>query len=124
MTMDRPAGADPGAVSDDPEQLRLEIERTREQLGETVEALVAKADVKARARERAELLSQRLKGTTAQVKEQAAARTSQARAQATARAGQARSQLAGQRRAQAGLAALAAAGVVAGVIVIRRRRRR
>ncbi len=64
MSTDRPAGADPGALPDDPEQLRLEIERTREQLGETVEALVAKTDVKARAKERAkeraEQLSQRL----------------------------------------------------------------
>jgi ElaB/YqjD/DUF883 family membrane-anchored ribosome-binding protein len=32
-----------------PEELRDDIERTRDQLGETVEALVAKTDVKARA---------------------------------------------------------------------------
>ncbi|HEY1920622.1 MAG TPA: DUF3618 domain-containing protein [Streptosporangiaceae bacterium] len=32
-----------------PEELQDDIERTRDQLGETVEALVAKADVKARA---------------------------------------------------------------------------
>lgn len=35
----------------DPDALRAEIERTRAQLGETVEALAAKADVKARAQE-------------------------------------------------------------------------
>jgi hypothetical protein len=86
MTTDRPAGPDASVpVPDDPEQLRQDIDRTREQLGETVEALVAKTDVKARAKERAVQLSGRLKGTTAQVKEQAAAR-----------AGQARSQLAGK----------------------------
>jgi ElaB/YqjD/DUF883 family membrane-anchored ribosome-binding protein len=36
----------------DPEQLRAEIEETRRELGETVAALSAKTDVKARARER------------------------------------------------------------------------
>lgn len=43
------------AGSRTPEQdaLAEEIERTREQLGETVEALAAKADVKARAQRRA-----------------------------------------------------------------------
>ena len=56
-------GQDPGEVGaqqldDDsqksPEQLRAEIEETREDLGDTVEALAAKTDVKTRARERAE----------------------------------------------------------------------
>lgn len=36
----------------DPEQIRHEIEETREQLGETVAALAAKTDVKTRAKER------------------------------------------------------------------------
>jgi ElaB/YqjD/DUF883 family membrane-anchored ribosome-binding protein len=36
----------------DPEEIRREIEATRQDLGDTVEALAAKADVKARARER------------------------------------------------------------------------
>ena len=53
-------GQDPGEVGaqqlDDesqksPEQLRAEIEETREDLGDTVEALAAKTDVKKRARE-------------------------------------------------------------------------
>jgi hypothetical protein len=39
-----------------PEQLRAEIEETREELGDTVEALAAKTDVKARAKERADEL--------------------------------------------------------------------
>jgi hypothetical protein len=38
----------------DPEQIRAEIEATRQELGDTVEALAAKADVKAHARERIE----------------------------------------------------------------------
>ncbi len=94
MTTDQPAGdvtpaAEPPA---DAEQIREEIERTRDQLGETVEALVAKADVKAQAKERVGQVSDRLKGRTAQVKDTAA----QAKEQAAARVGQARSQLAGK----------------------------
>jgi ElaB/YqjD/DUF883 family membrane-anchored ribosome-binding protein len=58
-------GEDPGAVSasavaadhagrtpDDPELLRAEIERTRQDLGETVAALAEKTDVKTRARDK------------------------------------------------------------------------
>ena len=54
-------GEEPGTArtpvaggSKDPEQIRAEIEATRQELGDTVEALVAKADVKAHARERIE----------------------------------------------------------------------
>ena len=47
-------------VTEDPDQaaaqLRAEIEEVREDLGETVEALAAKTDVKARAREKADEL--------------------------------------------------------------------
>jgi hypothetical protein len=35
-----------------PEQIQADIERTREEVGDTVEALAAKTDVKARAQER------------------------------------------------------------------------
>jgi ElaB/YqjD/DUF883 family membrane-anchored ribosome-binding protein len=51
-------GQDPGevgTVGDEkktPEQLRREIDQTREELGETAAALGAKTDVKARAKER------------------------------------------------------------------------
>jgi ElaB/YqjD/DUF883 family membrane-anchored ribosome-binding protein len=38
----------------DPEQIREEIEETRREMGDTVEALAAKADVKARMREKIE----------------------------------------------------------------------
>ena len=107
MTTDRPAETGESAEPDDPEQIRQQIERTREQLSETVEALVAKVDVKARARERVDELSQRWKDTTAQMKErcaqarqQAAERAAQARQQAAERAVQARQQAA-DRAAQA-----------------------
>lgn len=69
----------------DPEQLRQEIERTREELGETVEALIAKADVKARTRERVGEISERLRGATTQAREQATARVGQARTQIVGR---------------------------------------
>lgn len=54
-----------GAVPDDEQELRQDIERTREQLGETVEQLAAKADVKARTRAKAADLAGQVKGKTA-----------------------------------------------------------
>ena len=41
-----------GQTTDDPQQLRADIERTREDLGDTVAALAEKTDVKARARDK------------------------------------------------------------------------
>jgi hypothetical protein len=41
--------AQAGRPPDDPDQLKTEIEQTRQQLGDTVDQLAAKADVKARA---------------------------------------------------------------------------
>jgi Protein of unknown function (DUF3618) len=57
-------------VSDDPQQLAAEIERTRERLGETVEALAAKADVKARAQHKAGQLTGQLKSKANEAKRQ------------------------------------------------------
>jgi hypothetical protein len=51
---------------DDAQQLREEIERTREHLGETVEQLAAKVDVKARAQARAAELTDEVRQATAQ----------------------------------------------------------
>ncbi len=62
---------------DDAQELREEIERTREQLGDTVEALMAKADVKARAQEKAGQFAERMKTTAVQAGQQAAARVGQ-----------------------------------------------
>ena len=46
------AGAGPAgdAIPEDPQELAEDIERTREQLGDTVEALTARLDAKAQAR--------------------------------------------------------------------------
>jgi septal ring factor EnvC (AmiA/AmiB activator) len=50
------------ASPDDAEQLRAQIEQTREHIGQTAEQLVAKADVKARAQAKVTDLTQRAKG--------------------------------------------------------------
>ncbi len=61
----------------DVEALREEIKQTRAELGETVQALAAKADVKARAKEQVELTKQKAKAqvhdATGKVREAAAA---------------------------------------------------
>jgi Protein of unknown function (DUF3618) len=69
------------APPDNPEELKQEIERTREQLGETVEALAAKADVKAQARAKASQVTGRLRSRTAQARQRAAATTGRLRRQ-------------------------------------------
>jgi septal ring factor EnvC (AmiA/AmiB activator) len=79
-------GAAPGQP-DGTQALQEEIERTRVHLGETVEALMAKVDVKARAQDEASRLIGRLKARAVQARTQAAARAAQARQQAAAAAG-------------------------------------
>jgi hypothetical protein len=69
------------------EQIQQEIERTRERLGETVEELAAKADVKARAQAKA-----------ADVKAQAQAKAADAKVKATELSGQVRRSPVVQRR--------------------------
>ena len=63
-----------GTVPGDEQELRQEIEHTREQLGETVDQLVAKTDVKGRARAKAAGLTGRVKASTVQVRARAAER--------------------------------------------------
>jgi hypothetical protein len=79
------AGQDVSAAAaappDDPQQLAEEIERTREQLGETVEQLAGKADVKTRAQDKASQLTGRLKGKAGQARQQAAATAGQVQRQ-------------------------------------------
>jgi Protein of unknown function (DUF3618) len=47
-----------GAEQKTPEEIRAEIETTREQLGDTASALASKTDVKARAKEKVEGVKQ------------------------------------------------------------------
>ncbi|KMO96846.1 DUF3618 domain-containing protein [Streptomyces roseus] len=51
-----PTPGDPGSA-----ELRDQVERTRDELGKTVEALAAKADVKAQAKEKAALVSDQIR---------------------------------------------------------------
>ncbi|MEU1397721.1 DUF3618 domain-containing protein [Micromonospora zamorensis] len=74
-----------GNGTGDTEALREEIRRTRVELGETMEALAAKADVKARLKVSAEQAKERMR-------EQAAQTVARVRGQAVRGAGMARAQ--------------------------------
>jgi hypothetical protein len=91
-------------------ELQQEIERTREHLGQTVEELAAKADVKSRARAKTADVKSRARATTAEVKRKAADASGQVR----------RSQVV-QRRWP--LAAAAAGVILIGSIAVWRRRK-
>jgi cobalamin biosynthesis Mg chelatase CobN len=71
------------AASGDEQELRAEIEQTREQLGQTVEQLAAKADVKGRMRAKAAQLTGRAKGKTAQARAKATDRGTGVHSQVT-----------------------------------------
>lgn len=58
--------------ADTPEQVREQVEQTRLELGETIEALSAKADVTARAREKTAELRQRAAVATGELRQVAA----------------------------------------------------
>jgi Protein of unknown function (DUF3618) len=117
-----PGGAAPG----NPDELMAEIERTRAELGDTVDALAAKADVKARAQQRAAEVSGQLKGRVDEVKAGLTSRAGQLKGELAGKAGQTRqavtergktvlgpsqptAQRARQRAAQAGTSAWQAA---------------
>jgi hypothetical protein len=76
--------------ADDVQELRQEIEQTRERLGETVEQLVAKTDVKARAKDQVAALAGRVKGQASQTRAQAVERARKMRSQLPGQAGGAR----------------------------------
>ncbi len=120
----RPADAPPDNV----QELTEEIERTRTQLGETVGALAAKADVKARAQEKAADARQKVLAVGGQVKDQVTSGIAQAAATVWARTPE-QVQRAAQRaadsarRRRAPLAAAAAGTLLVGWLIARRRRR-
>jgi hypothetical protein len=112
------------APPDNLQALTEEIERTRTELGETVEALAAKADVKARAQDRAADAKQTILDVGGQVKSgtaQAAATVWNAAPEPVQRAAKRAADGARQRRAP--LAAAAAAALLVGWLIARRRRR-
>jgi hypothetical protein len=55
-----------------PEEIRRDIEETRGDLGDTVEALAAKADVKAQAKDKADEVKAQAKGKADEVKQKVA----------------------------------------------------
>jgi len=65
------------------DQLRERIERTRGELGQTVDALAAKADVKGRARERVQGVTDTLKGRVGELRDKATGLTGAAREKAS-----------------------------------------
>jgi hypothetical protein len=54
-------------ISDDPDELREQISHTRTELGETVEALAAKADVKAQVKEKVTSAREQVAETVSEV---------------------------------------------------------
>jgi len=58
-----------------PEEIRADIEQTREEVGDTVEALAAKSDVKAQAREKVEEIKGNVRAKADEVKAKAQSST-------------------------------------------------
>ncbi|TDC65472.1 DUF3618 domain-containing protein [Actinomadura sp. GC306] len=106
MTTQGKHGAEAGT-----EELRQEVDRARNDLGDTVEQLAAKADVKAVARQKADEAKSRMRDTAAQAQERAK--------EATARVKEA----GGSDSAKRGGMLIAGAGAVALTAVLVRRRR-
>jgi hypothetical protein len=70
------------------QEIQREIERTREHLGETVEELVAKADVKTRAKDKAAEVKAKAQDKAAEVKAKAQDKAAEVKAKAQDRAGE------------------------------------
>jgi ElaB/YqjD/DUF883 family membrane-anchored ribosome-binding protein len=77
LTEAAPSESAPGAPDPsrekDPERIREGIEQTREELGETVDALAAKTDIKAQAKRRADESKQALRKQQQRAQEKASA---------------------------------------------------
>ncbi|MES9543220.1 MULTISPECIES: DUF3618 domain-containing protein [unclassified Actinomadura] len=99
MTMQGKHGAAAGT-----EELRQEVDRARHELGETVEQLAAKADVKAMAREKVEQARDRARDAAASAWEAAGSEKNKARAR------------------QGGVIVVSAGALALGAVWMRRRR--
>ncbi|MBT2548031.1 DUF3618 domain-containing protein [Arthrobacter sp. ISL-65] len=108
------------------EDIKHDIEQTREELGETVEAITAKLDVKAQARKKAATLKNQATSRLASGKEQAAGAMAYSRSQLDRITGQVKTYRAENgRQSQALLAgASATAGAIITIIIWRTLRRR
>jgi hypothetical protein len=100
-------------TSSDPDEIREEIEQTRADLADTVDALQYKLDVKARAKDQARAAGAELRDRGVELKDQASARGAQLKDQATTDEGKPRPEV---------LGAAAALVVVVVVLVWWRRR--
>jgi ElaB/YqjD/DUF883 family membrane-anchored ribosome-binding protein len=69
------AGASEQSSDKSPEELRRDIDETREQLGDTVEALAEKTDVKAQAKQRVDAVKDSARQKQEEVKAKAKAAT-------------------------------------------------
>ncbi len=69
------AGPDEAQETRSPEEIRADIEQTREEVGDTVEALAAKTDVKAQARERIEEVKGNVRAKAEEVRAKAKSST-------------------------------------------------
>ena len=103
----------------EPEEIRSEIETTREQLGETVEALAEKADVKGQAKAKVDETKQRFTRKAEDAKAKLGeASPDQAKGAATTAA-----ETAKERPLPFAVAGAFAVGLLVGLMVARRRRR-
>lgn len=107
-----------GGTPTDPEQLRAEIDQTRAELGDTVQALAAKTDVKARAKQAAGDAADGAKQKLNAAKDQAVDAATAVKDQL------AQAEVPPQLRRPTPWAALAGAAALAGLVVVLIRRRR
>jgi LPXTG-motif cell wall-anchored protein len=112
--------------ADEAQALREEIEQTREHLGDTVEQLAAKADVKKQARAEAARLGERVRVAVARARGQATLTAAKARKTAPGQARHALDKGARTAREQRGPLAAAVgvmAAALAALIIWKRRKR-
>ena len=102
-------------------EIQQEIERTRERLGETVDELAAKADVKARARAKSAEMKARTQAKATEMRATAQGKAAEMKDKATEMSGQVRRSQVVQRRWP--VAAAAAGVVLVGSLLVWRRRK-
>jgi Protein of unknown function (DUF3618) len=115
-----------GSRTPEEEALAGEIEQTRQQLGETVEALAAKTDVKARAQHRAAEVTSSLRGKARVAKDKVTERAAELRDAAPAPVGRPVGDavvIVRGHRGKAAAAALAGGVLILTWLTVRHRRR-
>ena len=119
-------GESPGHPADEAQALRDEIEQTRERLGDTVEQLAAKADVKKQAQAEAARLGERVRVAVARARGRAMLTAAKAKKTAPGQARQALDNSTRTAREQRGPLAAAMGALVtalAALIIWKRRKR-